>query len=327
MKTATLSIALLLMLIAAVLLSLATGALAVSPGALFQALLGEGLPEAELALSLRGPRVLTAVVTGGALAGAGAGLQVLFRNPLVAPDLLGVSSGAGLGAAAMLLAGGGPALMQVGGFAGGLAAAALALACAAAARRGDARLSLVLCGIVVGALASAGLALALILADPYSQLPALTFWLLGSFGRAEAGEALGAALGAAAGLAGLVALGFRLDALSLGDDQARSLGLPAGRLRALAIAAATLATSSATAISGVVGWIGLLAPHAVRPLVGETAERLVPASVAAGALFALAIDRLSTAFGPAEVPVGVLAAAVGAPAFLLIFIASARRPA
>lgn len=327
MRTATLAAGAMVLLAVAVVLSLTTGALAVAPAELLAAAIGRGPPDAELALALRGPRVLTAVVTGGALAGAGAGLQILFRNPLVAPDLLGVSSGAGLGAAVMLLAGGGPALMQVGGFAGGLAAAGLALVCAAAARRGDARLALVLCGIVVGALASAGLALALILADPYRQLPALTFWLLGSFGRAELGEAAGAAMGVLAGLAVLVALGFRLDALSLGDEQARSLGLPAGRLRAVAIAAATLATSSATAVSGVVGWIGLLAPHAVRPLVGETAGRLIPASVVAGALFALVIDRLSTAFGPAEVPVGVLAAAVGAPAFLIVFIAGARRGA
>lgn len=312
-------------LAAAVLASLGTGPLGVAPGELAAAALGQGSATAELALSIRGPRVLTAVLTGGALAGAGAALQILCRNPLVAPDLLGVSSGAGLGAALVLLAGGGAALMQVGGFAGGLAAAVLALTCAAAARRGDGRLSLVLCGLVVGALASAGLALALILADPYSQLPALTFWLLGSFGRTTLEEALLAGGAAGAGLLGLMALGVRLDALSLGDEQARSLGLPAGSLRVMAIAAATLATSAATAVSGVVGWIGLLAPHAVRPLVGETAERLIPASVAAGALLALVIDRLSTAFGPAEVPVGVLAAAVGAPAFLIIFIASSRR--
>lgn len=313
------------LLAGAVAASLLAGPLPVSPGDLARAAFGEGPASAELAWSLRAPRVLTAVLTGGALAGAGAALQILFRNPLVAPDLLGVSSGAGLGAAAILLAGGGPLLMQAGGFLGGLASAALALLCAASARRVEPRLGLVLCGIVVGALASAGLALALIVADPYSQLPALTFWLLGSFGRAQLGEAAVAAALAGAGLAALLALGFRLDALSLGDEQARSLGLPARRLRGIALMAATLATSAATAVSGVVGWIGLLAPHAVRPLVGETASRLIPASIAAGAVLALVIDRLSTAFGPAEIPVGVLAAAVGAPAFLAVFIASARR--
>ncbi|WP_133365853.1 FecCD family ABC transporter permease [Qipengyuania sediminis] len=309
----------------AALASLATGPLGVAPDALIAALVGAGPPEAELALALRGPRVTVALTAGGALAGAGAALQILFRNPLVAPDLLGVSSGAGLGAAAALLAGAAPALVQAGAFAGGCAAAALALACAGLARGSDPRLTLVLCGIVTGALAAAGLALMLLIADPYTDLPAITFWLLGSFSRADGGEALLAAGIAAAGLALLLLLGFRIDALGLGDDQARSLGLDARGLRLAAVAGATLATSAAVAVSGVVGWIGLLAPHAARQIAGERAGALLPASIALGAVFALAIDRLATAFGPGEIPVGLLAAAIGAPAFLLLFVVTARR--
>ena len=315
------------LLLFALLGTLATGPLAVPSADLLAALVGDGPREAELALGLRGPRLLTALTAGGALAGAGAAFQILFRNPLVAPDLLGVSSGAGLGAAAALLAGAGTALVQAGAFAGGVAAAALAISCARAASGGDPRLTLVLCGVVVGALASAGLALTLVLADPYAELPAITFWLLGSFARAEVSEAAVAAAVAAAGLLALLGLGFRLDALSLGDDQARSLGLPAARLRVVAVAAATLATSAAVAVGGVVGWIGLLAPHAARLLAGTEAHRLLPASIAIGALFALALDRLSTAFGPAEVPVGLLAAAVGAPAFLLLVVLRSRADA
>ncbi len=311
----------------AALLSLANGPLAASPAELLAALFGEGSRDAELALALRGPRVLTALLTGGGLAGAGASLQLMFRNPLVAPDLLGVSSGAGLGAAAGLLLGAGPALLQLSAFAGGCAAAALALGCAALARGADPRLTLVLCGIVTGALAAAGLALVLLLADPYSELPAITFWLLGSFGRADAGEALLAAGATGIGLLLLLGLGFRLDALALGDEQARTLGLPARTLRLVALAGATLATSAAVAVSGLVGWIGLIAPHAARLVAGEQAGSLVPASIATGALFALAIDRLSGAFGPAEIPVGLLAAAIGAPAFLALFVLVARRSA
>lgn len=293
-----------------------------------QALVGRGTADAELALSLRGPRVLTALLVGSALGGAGAVLQILFRNPLVAPDLLGVSSGAGLGAAAALLAGAAPALVQAGAFAGGLGAVLLAVGCARWARGGgDPRLTLVLCGIVTGALASAGLALTLTLADPYTQLPAITFWLLGSFSRAQIGEAALAAAMVGAGLLLPLALGFRLDVLALGDEQARSLGLPVRRLRALAIAGATLATSAAVAVSGVVGWIGLLAPHGARLLAGPRATRLVPAAIIAGMLLALAIDAASTAWGPAELPVGLLAAALGAPAFLLLFVAASRRAA
>ncbi len=150
----------------AALIVLGTGPLAVSPADLIAAMTGRGSPEAELALTLRAPRLLTAILTGAGLAGAGAAFQILFRNPLVAPDLLGVSSGAGLGAATALLLGGGAALVQGAAFAGGLAAAALALGCARMTQAVDARLSLVLCGLVTGALASAGLGLVILLADP-----------------------------------------------------------------------------------------------------------------------------------------------------------------
>ena len=306
-------------------LALATGPLGVAPWDVAAAAVGQGSSAAELAWSLRAPRLIAAAAVGSALAGSGAGFQILFRNPLVAPDLLGVSSGAGLGAAVAILLGAGALMLQGAAFLAGLGAAALALACARAARTGDARLALVLCGVVVGALASAGLALVVLRADPYSQLPDITWWLLGSFGRATLGETGLALLPMALGAAVLLALGFRLDALSLGDDQARSLGLPAGRLRLLAVAAATLMTSAAVAVAGVVGWIGLLAPHAARRLVGETAGRLIPASMATGALFALLIDRLSAVLGPAEPPVGLLAAGVGAPAFLILFVWTSRR--
>lgn len=178
---------------------------------------------------------------------------------------------------------------------------------------------------MAGALATAGLGLVVIAAEPYSQLPSITYWLLGSFTRADMGEVLSGLGPIIVGAVPLLWLGFRLDVLSLGQEQARSLGLPAGALRLIALAAAALMTSAAVAIAGVVGWIGLLAPHAARRLVGEQANRLIPASMAIGALAALAIDRLATAFGPAELPVGLLAALVGAPAFLALFIVTARR--
>lgn len=317
--------ALVLITLGFALVVLATGPLGSSPMELLAALLGRGSPEAELALTLRGPRLLAAVTCGAALAGAGAGFQILFRNPLAAPDLLGVSSGAGFGAALALLFGAAAAVVQGAAFVGGLASGALAVACASLIRNGDGRLALILCGVVAGALASAGLGLVVVMAEPYSQLPSITYWLLGSFTRATVGEAVGAVVPAAAGAAILIWLGFRLDALSLGDEQARSLGLPARPLRIVALCAAALMTSSAVAVAGVIGWIGLLAPHAARRLVGEDARSLIPSAMGIGALLALLIDRLSTAFGPAELPVGLLAAAVGAPAFLVLFVITSRR--
>ena len=236
-----------------------------------------------------------------------------------------MSSGAGLGAALALLLGTGAVVIQGAAFIGGLATGGLAVACAALTRSGDGRLALILCGVVAGALASAGLGLVIVVADPWSQLPSITYWLLGSFTRATGGEAIGAVIPVVVGAGLLIWLGFRLDILSLGDEQARSLGLPARPLRLLALAAAALMTSSAVAVAGVVGWIGLLAPHAARLIVGERAGRLIPTSMALGALFALVIDRLATAFGPAEIPVGLLSAAIGAPAFLILFVATSRR--
>jgi iron complex transport system permease protein len=325
LKSALPALALIVLAFAGAVAVLATGPLAVQPADLLTALTGSGAPDAELVLALRGPRLLAALTCGAALAGAGAGFQILFRNPLAAPDLLGVSSGAGLGAAVALLLGAGTLLVQSAAFAGGLAIGGLALGCAALTRSGDGRLALILCGVVAGALASAGLGLVVIVAEPYSQLPAITYWLLGSFARATSAEALFALLPICLGAAILLWLGFRLDVLSLGDEQARSLGLPARALRLTALAAAALMTSAAVALAGVVGWIGLLAPHAARLIVGERAGQLIPASMAIGALFALVIDRLATAFGPAEIPVGLLSAAIGAPAFLLLFVASSRR--
>ena len=291
------------------------GPLAVGTGELF----GNG-DAARLALGLRLPRLIIALATGAALAGAGAALQTMFRNPLVAPDLLGVSSGAAVGAAGALLIGLGAVGAQVAAFSGGIAAAALALACARLARGSEPRLALVLCGIVTGALMSAGLSAMLFLADPYSQLPAITFWLLGSFGRATLGESGVAAALAATGLAALLWLGFRLDVLSLGDDQARSLGLKSRPLRLAAIGAATLATSATVAIAGIVGWVGLIAPHVARLVVGERIGALLPVAIAIGALFGILLDTAATSFGPVELPVGLLAAAIGAPVFLVLFV-------
>ena len=314
-----------LALTVAVVVSLGQGPLHASPGDLLSAVFGNGTSDADLALTLRGPRVLTAVLVGGGLAAAGAAFQILFRNPLVAPDILGVSSGAGLGAAIALLTGASVVVLQASAFAGGLVAAGVAVGCAGLARAADPRLSLVLCGIVTGALASAGLALVVVLAEPYSQLPAITYWLLGAFTRATGTEVAVAAPLVAVGVAVLLWMGFRLDALSLGEEQARSLGLPAPALRMIAISAASLVTSASVALAGVVGWLGLLAPHCARLLVGSTASRLVPTSVLIGALFALGVDRLSTAFGPSELPIGLLTAACGAPAFLALYVFGSRR--
>jgi iron complex transport system permease protein len=324
MKGLLLAVAALVLLAGTLVASLSQGPLSVPPGELVTALVGPGTADAETAVRLRGPRALAGLLVGAGLAVAGAAFQTVFRNPLVSPDLLGVSAGAALGAATALLIGASFAFVQAASFAGGVGTVLLALAAARLGGGRDPRLSLVLCGIVAGALASAGLALVLSLADPYTQLPAISYWLLGSLSRVAPPELASAAGPALLGVVVVLSLRSRLDVLGLGDEQARALGLPAAGLRALVIGGATLTTAAAVSIAGVVGWVGLLAPHAARLVVGSEARRLLPASAVLGGTFVLLIDLAARSLGPVEVPLGLLSAAVGAPAFLALFIATGR---
>jgi iron complex transport system permease protein len=265
---------------------------------------------------VRLPRVAAAMLVGAALAGAGAAYQTLFRNPLVSPDILGVASGAGLGAVAGILLSLPVAGVQGLAFVGGLATVALVYLIAAALRGHDRTLVLVLGGVVVGALAGACISLVKILADPYDQLPAITFWLLGSLAGIKLGDLAVAAPLVLAGLVPLVLWRWRIGVLSLGDDEARALGVDVARLRAAVIAAATLMTASVVAISGVIGWIGLMIPHIARMLVGPNFSRLLPAAMLLGAAFMLVVDTAARSLARVETPLGILTAVLGAPFFL-----------
>ena len=267
-------------------------------------------------LRVRLPRVAAAALVGAALAGAGASYQTLFRNPLVSPDILGVSTGAGLGAVLGILLSLPVAGIQALAFVTGLGTVALVYVIAAALRGHDRTLVLVLSGVVMGALAGACISLVKILADPYDQLPAITFWLLGSLAGVKAHDLVGVIPLVLAGLVPLVLLRWRIGVLSLGDDEARSLGVDVTRLRALVIFAATLMTASVVAISGVIGWIGLMMPHIARMLVGPNFDRLLPAAMLLGAMFLLLVDTLARTMARIETPLGILAALLGGPFFL-----------
>jgi iron complex transport system permease protein len=252
---------------------------------------------------------------GAALAGAGTAYQTLFRNPLVSPDILGVSSGAGFGAVLGILL----SLPVVGiqGLAfllGGTVA--LVYLIAAALHGHDRTLVLVLSGVVVGALAGACISLVKILADPYDQLPAITFWLLGSLASVKLADLAIVAPLVLLGLVPLILLRWRIGVLSLGDDEARALGVDVPRLRMLVIAAATLMTASVVAISGVIGWIGLMIPHIARMMVGPNFDRLLPTAMLLGASFLLLVDTLARSLARIETPLGILTAVLGAPFFL-----------
>ncbi len=266
--------------------------------------------------NIRLPRVLAAAVVGAALSAAGAAYQSLFRNPLVSPDILGVSTGAGLGAVVGILFGLPVALIQLLGFAGGLTTVFIVAALARTLRGGGDILVLVLAGIVVGALAGAAISLVKVLADPYDQLPAITFWLLGSLAGVKSSDVAVTTLIVLAGLAPIILFRWRIGVLSLGDDEARALGVEVRRLRGLVIAAATLITSAVVAISGVIGWVGLMVPLMARLLVGPRFDRLLPASILLGAGFMIAVDTLARSAAKIEIPLGVLTAVIGGPVFV-----------
>ena len=275
-------------------------------------------------LQIRGPRVIAAVLVGAALAAAGAAYQNLFRNPLVSPDILGVSAGAAVGAILGIFLSLGVVAIQSMAFAGGLAAVGMVYLVARAVRGHDPLLVLVLAGVVLGALLGACVALMKYLADPYNQLPAITYWLLGSLASTDARDMWVAAPLLLAGLLPLWLLRWRINVLSLDDEEARSLGVSAGRIRLVVIVAATLMTSAAVAVSGVIGWIGLVIPHFARLLTGPDFSRLLPVSVLLGAGFLVAVDTLARTMANIEVPLGVLTAFVGTPLFLWQ-LATARR--
>jgi iron complex transport system permease protein len=275
-------------------------------------------------LKIRGPRVVAALVIGAALAAAGAAYQNMFRNPLVSPDILGVSAGAAVGAVLGIFLSLGVIAIQSLAFAFGLAAVGLVYIIANAVRGHDPLLVLVLAGVVIGALLGACVALMKYLADPYNQLPAITFWLLGSLASAAPEDVWATLPLMIAGLLPMWLLRWRINLLSLDDEEARSLGVETGRIRVVVIGAATLMTSAAVAISGVIGWIGLVIPHFARMLVGPDFSRLLPASALLGAAFLLGVDTAARTVARIEIPLGVLTAFVGTPLFLWQLAATRR---
>ena len=313
-----LAVALVVLVAAAALI----GAYPLSPGDIVQALarrLAGAPPRGQIdtvLFEVRLPRVFAAVIVGAALAAAGAAYQSLFRNPLVSPDILGVSTGAGLGAVIGIFLSLPVAGIQFAAFMMGLATVGLVYSIASVVHGREPLLVLVLAGVVVGALAGAAISLLKILADPYDQLPAIVFWLLGSLSAIRKAEVWGATPLVVIALVPLVLLRWRINVLSLGDEEAKALGVEAGRLRLVVIAAATLMTASVVAISGVIGWVGLIIPHIARMLVGPSFDRLLPAAMLLGGGYLLLVDTLARTMARIEVPIGILTAVIGAPFFL-----------
>lgn len=321
------------LLLAVVLLAFGAGKFPVASGELWRSVAARlvgadsGLPSAveTVIWRIRLPRVAAALLVGAALAAAGAAYQGMFRNPLVSPDILGVSAGAGLGAVAAIYLGLPLALVQALAFAGGLLAVGSVLAVAGLVRRHDPVLVLVLAGVAVGALLGAGISLVKILADPLAQLPTITFWLLGGLNAVTAADLLATAPALLAGLLPMALLRWRINLLGLPDEEALALGVSVTRLRLVLVTGATLATAAAVSLTGIIGWVGLVVPHVARLLVGPEFSRLLPASLLLGGGFLVATDTLARTMASIEVPLGILTALVGAPFFLFLLARTGRR--
>lgn len=267
-----------------------------------------------IVLLVRAPRLILAALAGAGLAVAGAALQGVFRNPLVSPQVLGISPGAALGGVLAILFGWWGVWLLASAFLMGL----VALAAVGLVARVDGRtevVTVILAGLVVGSLAAACVSLVQFVADPNGSLPAIVYWLMGSLASSTWTRVWLAAPGMAIGLVGLMALAWRLDVLSLDEAEAVSLGVRPERERWLVFALVALIVGSQVAVSGIIGWIGLVVPHATRFLVGSGHRRLIPATALAGAAFLVVVDTLARTATAAEIPLGVLTAFVGAPVF------------
>ncbi|MBQ4466493.1 MAG: iron ABC transporter permease [Oscillospiraceae bacterium] len=266
--------------------------------------------------NIRMPRVLLAALVGAGLSVAGCAFQSLFANPLATPDTLGVASGTSFGAALALLLGCGLLGVQAIAFAFGILAVTLTWLSAAGKGRGLS--SVVLGGIMIGSLFSSLVSLVKFTADTETQLPAITYWLMGSLASAGFESLKWGAPFIIAGIAVLFALRWQLNVLPLGEDEARSLGSNIKLLRIVTIICATAMTASSVAMCGQVGWVGLLIPHICRMAFGNNHRALIPASVSLGAAFLIVVDTMARSISAAEIPISVLTAIIGAPFFIIL---------
>lgn len=316
------------LLVAAALAAMCFGQYAVTPALILQEILhalhltppSSDPYAATVILDARMPRVMAAILVGAGLSLAGGSYQAVFRNPLVSPGLLGVLAGAGFGAAIGILLGWPPALRMMATFTGGLAAVGAGIAIATLFGRSTEGniLLLVFGGLVSTALFTALLSLVKFAADPANALPDIVFWLLGSLASVSTGQIAQVGPPLVAGIAALLYCARFLDILTLSDDEARSLGVPAPTLRIVIIALATITCALTVALAGTIGWVGLVVPHIARLIVGPANRRLLPIAACLGGVFMLVSDTLARSLIASEIPIGIVTDLIGVIAFLIV---------
>lgn len=265
--------------------------------------------------NVRLPRVIMSVLVGACLSAAGAAYQGVFQNPMAAPDVLGASAGAGFGAALAIYVGLSSMYITLAAFGMSLLTVALVFWVSRHAK-GERVLGLVLAGIMVSSLFQAGTSFIKLAADPTNKLPEITYWLMGSLSGAKWSELGFVIWPMLLGLVPLFLLRWRLNVLAMGDDEARAMGVDAGRLRIWLIIAATLVTAASVSVSGMIGWVGLVIPHMVRRICGSDYRWLMPCSMLGGGTFLLIVDNVSRNVTTSGIPIGILTAFIGAPFFL-----------
>jgi iron complex transport system permease protein len=267
--------------------------------------------------NVRLPRIFLGCIVGCSLSAAGAAYQGIFRNPMAAPDILGASAGAAFGAALAFLNDMPGTIVTVSAFFFSLLCVAIVYFVSTKAK-GSKILGLVLSGIMVSSLFTAGTSYIKLVADPQDQLPKITYWLLGSLAGTKMNDVIFAAGVTLVGLIPLLLLRWRINVLTFGDDEARTMGISAKRIRLIVILCSTLVTAASVSVSGMIGWVGLVIPHLTRRLVGSNYRYLLPATMLSGAIFLLAVDNISRNLLSIEIPIGILTAFVGAPFFIYL---------
>lgn len=267
---------------------------------------------------VRMPRILLVVFSGAGLAMAGAAMQGVFRNPLVGPEVVGVSSGASFGGVLGILFGWSTPVVVLTAFGFGMAALVLAFLLAGASGRSGI-LGLVLAGVIMGSFFGALMGILQYVADPASKLPGMIFWLMGSFASADY-EKVGI-LAAVTLTAGTLLLGlrWRINLLSLGEEDAAALGINVSLIRWVIVALVSVIVAAQVSVSGGVGWVGLVIPHIARMMVGPDHTKLLPASALLGGIYLLLMDDMARALTPQEIPIGLLTSVIGTPVFAFLF--------
>ncbi len=270
-----------------------------------------------IVFEIRLPRIIAAFAVGSALALAGTSFQSIFKNPLVSPDLLGVSNGAGFGAALAIILSSSNFLIQILAFVFGIISVSITYLISRAYKAGGI-LVLVLSGVAISAFFNALISCIKFVADPQDKLPEIIYWLMGSLSSVTIDKLIMITIPFVIGIIILLLLRWQMNILAMGDEEAQSLGLNPTRIRLLIIAGCTLLTSAAVSISGIIGWIGLIIPHMARMIVGPDNRILIPASLSLGASFLLLVDNISRAVIPIEIPIGILTSVIGVPIFLYL---------